>query len=175
MKKVVILIVILAAMNLPAQTNTERIKVGHTFNISVPNIMMRTYTLVEGAKLQFQNGVKNIYLVVLDESKEELKGLGVVCNNVEDYYETITKDYQTNYKNYKQISKRNINNNGYKIIQTEYQYTGGDLAKAIEIYFCQDYVETEKYFYKVACWTTPENIEKLGPLMREISKSIKED
>jgi hypothetical protein len=174
MKKAVLFIIITAAMNISAQT-TERIKVGHIFNISVPTIMMRTYTLVNGAKLQYQNGVKNIYLVVIDESKDELKALGVVCNNVEDYYETITKDYPANYKNYKQISKKSIKSNGYKIIQTEYQYTSGDSTNTVEVYFCQDYVETEKYFYKVACWTVPANVTQYGVLMREISKSIKED
>jgi hypothetical protein len=175
MKKAVLFIILFTAISLSAQTNTERVKVGHTYNISVPTIMMRTYTLVNGAKLQYQNGVKNIYLVVIDESKEELKELGVVCKTVEDYYETITKDYPANYKDYKQISKRNIKSNGNKIIQTEYQYTSGDSTGTVEIYFCQDYVETEKYFYKVACWTILANIEKYRPLMREISKSIKED
>lgn len=174
MKKYIIFLVMVLLVKLNAQTESETITVGHLYSISVPKMLMRTYDLAEGNSLQYQNKAKELYLIVVDESKEQLKALDLVCNSVDDYYELITSNFNKDYKNFKLIAKNNYQAGEQKIVQTEFTYSLEDNGTDIEIYVCQDYVETKDYFYKVVSWTLPANIEKYGNLMRGISKSIRE-
>ena len=175
MKKYFIVIILTAFASLTAQINLVNIKMGHTYTVSVPDDMVKTYDFGNHQILQYKNDAKEIYLVILEESKDEFKARGIACNNAEDYYEIMTGDYKNNYLNYHEIKNETTQANGNTIIQTEYEYTISDSTGQANLYFFQDYVDTGKYFYKVVFWTRSENTDLYRETATAISKTIKAD
>lgn len=174
MRKLAVLI-FLTAILLKAQDYSENIRFGHIFNVTLPFKMLRTYEFGDAKTLQYKDEAKDLYLIIVDEEKEQFVSKGIVCKDVNDYYDILTKDIGKDKKDYNLISKKEFEHKGHKIIQTEYSFKVEDNNEVAELYFCQDYVETEKYFYKIACWTTLSNKDKYSDKMKEISKTITEN
>jgi hypothetical protein len=154
-----------------AQTKFTEKKIGHEYYLNIPDYMLRCSGLNEDASAQFQNNSKDLYLYIIEESKEELKSLGIFYQNVNEYYESFIKDYALDTKNRVVYEPKMLTNKSTSIIQTEMEYTSND----IPIYMVITIAEGVDYFYNIVCWTSTQNKDKLKIDMLKIGSSFKEN
>jgi hypothetical protein len=84
-----------------SQTATKDFKVGHIFNVSLPNYMTKTTGINGAASLQYKNTVKDVYGFIIEDSKEELKILEINYTSAKEFYDDFIKDFLPKEKNRK--------------------------------------------------------------------------
>ena len=143
-------------------------KAGNCFSLEIPNYMTKAYDLNDASSLQYNNTFKEAYAIVIEDSKDELKSLGMIFINSKDFLENFTKDYQIESKNRKisEISEFESNENQHAQVEMTWNDEDGDFYMLITA------VETNGHFYKILCWTLLEYKENLRDDYLTISKSL---
>ncbi|MGA2299029.1 MAG: hypothetical protein ABSG15_15900 [FCB group bacterium] len=153
-----------------AQTKFEKKKVGHIYYLNVPDYMSKTKQLNDAASLQYQNIIRKAYVIVIEDSKEELESVGAKFTSPDDFYKDFIDTFSTKINNPKAGKPYSVNVHGYNAVQ-------GELTASIEssdIFYLITVVETKEYFYKIMCWTVLENKDKLMDDFIKISSSLRE-
>ena len=145
-------------------------KGGNCFVMDIPEYLTRTFALNDVASLQYQNTSKSAYMIVIEDNKEHLQEVGIKFVHAKDFLESFTADFKKDKENRKLTPVNEFKSNGYAHAQTELSWTedGGDF------YMLITGVETPGHFYKIMCWTTSENRDKMDADFRRISRSLKE-
>jgi hypothetical protein len=143
-------------------------KGGNCFNMEIPNYMTETYNLNDAASLQYNNTLKEAYVIAIEDSKDELKSLGMIFINSKDFLENFTKDYQIDSKNrtISEITEFESNENQHAQVEMTWNNEDGDFYMLITA------VETNGHFYKILCWTLLEYKDNLKDDYLTISKSL---
>lgn len=166
---VVSIVVLLSFLSVYSDDFTEQ-KGGHVYTIEVPDYMVKTYQLNETASLQYQCVSKYAYMVVIDDAKQKLQDVGFKFVGAKVFLNVYLESYNTEAKNRKVGSVEEFKSNGYDHAQTEMTWTEGKT----DYYLLITCVETKDYFYKILCWTTQKNKDKLKKDFLRISKSLKD-
>ena len=142
--------------------------VGNCFSLEIPNYMAKSYELNDAATLQYNNTVKEAYVIVIEDSKDELNSLSMIFQNPKEFLESFTKEYQVESKNrtISEITEFKSNDNPHAQVEMSWNTENGDLYMLITT------VETEAHFYKILCWTIFENKDLLRNDYLTISKSL---
>lgn len=154
-----------------AQSNFTEKKIGHEYFLSIPDYLLRCSGLNDQASVQYQNNSKEIYLYVIEDAKEELKSVGILYQNIAEFYDDFIKDYATDTKGRKLSAPQTIKNGTTTILHTEMEY----IANETPIYMVITIVEGKDYFYKIISWTSLSNKEKLKDDMLKIGSSFREN
>lgn len=155
-----------------AQSSVKEYKVGHIFNIVLPDYMSKTTGLNTSASIQFKNTIKDVYGFVIQDNKEELRLAELSYTSLNEFYEDFIKDFV------KDEEKRNVSKPQSKktgetnFMECDVSYYDKD--SKIEIYYFIGLVETPSAFYKILCWSTLENKDKFKTDFQKTLYSLKD-
>lgn len=150
--------------------NFNSVKAGNCITMEIPSYLTKTYDLNDVAILQYQNVLKESYVIVIDDSKDELNSLGMGFANSREFLENFIKDYkvETINRNISNITEFESNNNNHSQVELSWEEEDG------EFYMIITSVETKNNFYKILCWTLLEYKNNLKNDFLNISKSLKD-
>lgn len=145
-------------------------KGGHCYFLDIPDYMVRTFELNDVATLQYMNGGKEAYVVVIEDSKEHLQSTGLKFVNAKDFLESFLKTYHKEAANRKigKITEFTANNNN--LAQAEFTWKDDKLS----YFMITTAVESKSHFYKILTWTIAENKDALKEDFIKIAKSLKD-
>ncbi|KFF19491.1 hypothetical protein [Flavobacterium hydatis] len=155
-----------------AQSTMKEYKAGHTFNISLPDYMSKTADLNSSAAIQYKNVVKDIYGVVIFDTKEELKLLEMNYTSTNEFYEDFIKDFLKDEEKRSVSAPKSTKKGDISFIEVEATYFDKEINNTI--YYLIGVVETKTAFYKVLSWASIDNKDKYKADFQKILYSIKE-
>lgn len=123
----------LLASGVMAQPAFTSVKGGHVFEISIPSYMTRTTGLNSSAILQFKNTPKDIYAIVIDDDKEEMRLADLDFATIEDFHAYTMKNFLKDepQRNIGEAVKKTIGSFNY--MEADASYYDGD-AKTFIIF-----------------------------------------
>jgi hypothetical protein len=170
MKKVILISLLLFSQWTAAQTKFSEKVGGHIFRMNIPDYMVKTFDLNDAASLQYQNTQKEAYVIVIEDSKEQLEKLGMKYTDAKDFLGFFAKDFHADKeeRTLGEVTEFDVLPN--KFAQTELIWKHDD----IKFFMIITTVESPTYFYKVLCWTTLEYKDTLKKDFLAIAKSLKD-
>lgn len=172
MRKLFFLLFILAVLGSNAQT--KEMKFGHVVSIQAPTYMSKTAGLNSSASIQLKNSVKDVYTVIIEDSKEDLRILEMNFESgkefFDDTYADMLKDEDVKEKNTTPTIKKLAN--GLTLYYSDLVYIPKD--EKTPIYYLVATVESSGYYYKVLSWTKAENKAKYREDFIKMAESLKE-
>lgn len=167
--------ILLASCN--SKTKLKEVRVSEQYSLEVPEFTEETKTLNDDASLQYFNGVKEFYVIVLDEEKDvtfdaikdnmlEFKyGL-----NLKGYASLISDSFDMNTDVQKKSELKDTTINGLSA-QIQEMHT---ISEKVETYFHVAFIEGKKHFYQVLVWTLYSKKKEHNTLMKQVINSFKE-
>ncbi len=158
------------------EADLDEIKVDDLFRLSLPKYMKVMHNLNEEASLQYANIYKEVYTVVIYESKEEFVS---VFKELEEYDDelSILENYKITQQNFfKEIAVidkiepyklKKINGLKAKQIKILANVDGIDIAYVIT------YIEGREHIFQIMTWTLPSSINKYEDTFLKINNSFK--
>jgi hypothetical protein len=140
-----------------AQTKFVEKKIGHVYYMNIPDYMTTTKDLNDVASLQYQNTLKEAYVIVIEDCKDTLEALGVKFTNPQDFYDGFIGDFSKGLEDKQVTSTKNMKINGNDAVQAELSGT----FNGHPIWYLITVVESPTFFYKIITWTIGENKDKL--------------
>ncbi len=157
-------------------TDFELVNINNQYSMEVPDFMKESKELNDEASLQYQNIFKEVYIIVIDESREEFK---TVFQDLGEYDDEISM-----VENYKSIqleflqeaitihSKEDVESsviNGlpFEIVKVDATSDGIDIAYTIA------YIDGPENVYMIMAWTEKDKREKNEALFQKMIKSFK--
>jgi hypothetical protein len=154
------------------QTKFNSQKVGNVFNIDIPDYMNRTVGLNDVATVQYKNSVKDIYTIVIEDSKEELAIADIFYSSLKEFQEEFEKDFIKEEEKRTSSTPLFTTKNDNNFVEYEVSYYDEELK--IEVYYLVGIVETKSHFYKVLSWTNLANKDKFKVDFQKILYSLKQ-
>lgn len=151
---------------------TKEVKVGHVFSIVVPNYMNKTSGLNSAASIQFKNSVKEVYSIVVEDAKEDLKLSEIAYADAKEFFDEFMKDLMKDEE--KPVASKEIIKKVGTTTVVEADLKLHDKESKSDIYYLVGVVETQGYYYKVLSWTTAENKDKYKADFQKILYSLKD-
>lgn len=157
---------------------TQTVNIKGDYSMEIPKHMTSTTELNDDASLQYQDPAKELYVIVIDESKEEFintfKDLGEYDSTKtaeRNYREVQLKSMTDNLdlKTQPEIKKQNINGLDAEVADFRAMAEGIDQ----EIYYKFAFVEGKTNMYMVMTWTLSASKDKYGPEMDAMLNSFK--
>lgn len=145
-------------------------KGGHCYTLDVPNYMVKTYELNDVASLQYMNAGKEAYVVVIEDSKDQLQSAGLKYVNAKDFLEFFLKDYNKDASDRKIGKISEFTSNDNSIAQAEFTWKDDKAS----YFMITTAVESKSHFYKILTWTIADNKDSLKPDFMAIAKSLKD-
>ncbi|MET4082193.1 hypothetical protein ABIB40_002149 [Pedobacter sp. UYP30] len=155
-----------------SQTSFKDVKAGNVFHIDLPEYMAKTRGLNSDAELQFKNAVKDVYGIVIEDTKENLKLAELNFASIKEFYEFSNKNFLKDAEQ-KEISKPTSKTIG-DINFIAFDASCYDTEAKTKIYYFTGIVETKSCFYKVLCWTALQNKDTFKPDFEKILYSLKD-
>ncbi len=160
-----------------SKEKTQTVKVKNSYTMELPEFLTKTTTLSEEASLQYQNIPREIYIMVIDEPKSELKEV-IAANALEDYYTTNLDGYaqllyngidsRTNLDSMPNLKSKKLNGLDAKTCA----FTG--TVQGLHIYWSLAFVEGKNNYYQVMTWTLLNKKEEYKDIMDAMTNSFKE-
>jgi len=145
-------------------------KGGHCFTMDIPDYMAISYDLNDVATLQYQNVVKEAYIIAIDDSKNHLEFVGLKFMNAREFLDDFIGEYKKDADKRKQGEIKEFVANDNKHAQVTLSWTDEEVDYAMLI----TTVETKTHFYKILCWTLKDNKDKLFNDFVTIAASLKD-
>jgi hypothetical protein len=168
---IITLTVLLFSVIATGQTTFNQYKAGNVFDIAVPDYMTRTIGLNDVATVQYKNSVKDIYTIVIEDSKEELAIAAIFYASIQEFQEEFEKDFIKDEEKRTSSKPLFTAKNDIKFVEYDVSYYDSELK--IEVYYLVGIVETNSHFYKVLSWTNLTNKDKYKSDFQKILYSIK--
>lgn len=151
-----------------SKTEYQTIIIKNKYSVELPDFLSEVTTLNEGASLQYQNPLREFYVIVLDEPKSEFPDQESV--NLETYKATLRDGLQSNLTNPKFSRDRDTVINGLKAKL----FSLSDTSDNIAIYYQFAYIESKNNFYQILTWTLENRKDQFSKDMNKIIASFKE-
>jgi hypothetical protein len=178
MKKISSLfLILLIVFSCGLMDKDEVVTVGKKYSLTLPSSMKKTTQLNDDASLQRMNALKELYVIVIDEPKEEMHKAIIESKledqyplNIDGYSKILFENFGTAVKSTKKssLTKTSINNMPARIATIEGFVDGHDIHYAIA------YVEGVKQYYQIMTWTLSKKQAEHKEKMDQILRSFKE-
>lgn len=162
----------LFSVSVISQTKFNQQKAGNIFDISIPDYMTRTIGLNDVATVQYKNTVKDVYTIVIEDSKEELTIADIFYSSLQEFQEEFEADFIKGEE--KRTSSKPVFTTKNNVNFTEYDVSYYDNELKIEVYYLVGIAETKTHFYKILSWTNLENKDKFKSDFQKILYSLKQ-
>jgi hypothetical protein len=164
--------------NLSIESDFMPIEINDEYKISVPKYMKKANGLNDEASLQYQNIYKETYVVIIDESKEELvstfqelgeynDSISVVKNYRDIQLQLLSENINISMKSDPKSAQ--INGLDAEFVEIDGQVEGVNF----EIAYFLTFIEGKEKVYMVMVWTLKEKKEKYKITFEQIAKSFK--
>ncbi len=150
-------------------TRFSRQSFGRVYSLEIPKYMSRTAELNDNADLQYANGVKEAYFIVMVEDKEFLNIVQANFAGPDDYFDYFYDNFNISRK--KILTKIKTNINGMDAVLSEIE--GG--VDSLDFYYLIGVAESKSAYYNVICWTLYDKREELKNDYKKIIYSLKEE
>src|SRR5690606_7945740 len=141
---------------------------GHSYQLDIPDYFVKCYDLNDIASMQYKNLVKNTYLIVIEDNKEELDFVGMAFNSATEFLDFFIEDYYIEAKNRTVTEPTTFekNNNSFSQVEFSFSDEDGDFFMLITA------AETQTHFYKIMIWTLLENKDQYLNDFKRIASSL---
>ncbi|RYU92804.1 hypothetical protein [Emticicia agri] len=175
-KKVfIIFLTLVTVTSAYSQTKFTEQKAGHVYHVSIPDYMTKSVTLNDVATMQYINSAKNAYLVIIDDSKEELEMKGIKFASLKEFHDDNIKHLKGEENDPVESKGVEFEANGNKFYQSELSVNfkeKDDLE--VKITYLITYVETKGYYYQILCWSLTPEYKNLLADFKKIAASIRD-
>lgn len=134
--------------------------------VTVPGGWMIEKDLNPLAVIQASNRIRELYVVVIREGKDELGN----SFTLEGYNDFVRKNYETMLSNPIITDSANVKINGFDAKQFEAAGT----VQNVKIKYVVATVETPNNYYQILTWTLPDSFEKNKGILFDVLNSFKE-
>jgi hypothetical protein len=155
----------------------ENIKIKNQYSIVLPKFLSKSNTLNNEASLQYQNLLREFYVIVIDETKDEVHevvnnddNLFHISTDFDGYKRLITENTNLTI-NFDQINvgkTKQVNNMPAHIQSMEGEIEGH------KIFYKLALIEGKKHYYQIFVWTLYNNKNEYSDLMEGIINSFEE-
>lgn len=153
-----------------------RVGVDSLYSMEIPKYMKKTAVLNDVASLQYKNARKEIYAIVIHESKKIIQE---TFEGTDDYNKNLTAD-----KNYKNIQLGLIKENltGFKKFDPEYLTINGLNASLIKIegtveglniFYQLGFIEGKENVFMIMTWTEKKKKNRFRFTFQKMIESFK--
>lgn len=155
------------------ENGVEVVNIQGKYSLSIPSFLTKVNNLNEDASLQYQHAWKELYVIVIDETKTEYESALDIYNLSSSYsqdlsgYTNLVLDNFTQYRG-SDTQEGMINNLPAKIVRMEENIDG------LDIYFAMAVIEGKENFYQVMTWTLAEKKYQYQEKMQDILYSFNE-
>lgn len=158
-----------------SQTKFTEQKAGHVYHVAVPDYMTKTVTLNDVATMQYINSAKNAYLVIIDDSKENLEMKGIKFVSLKDFHDDNIKHLKAEENDPVESDAVEFEANGNKFYQTELNVNFKEKDNLeVKITYLITYVETKEHYYQILCWSLTPEYKNLLADFKKIAASIRD-
>lgn len=155
-----------------SQSGLKEYTAGHIFKISLPDYMSKTIGLNTASSIEYRSVVKDVYGVIILDTKEELALAEMKFTSIQEFYEYFMNGFLGDAKS-KKVSEPILKKIGEtKVLESDVFYH--DEESDTDIYYLAGIVETEKAFYKVLSWSAAESKDKFKSDFQKILYSLKD-
>lgn len=153
----------------------QTVTIKNKYSVELPSFLSVATDLNDDASLQYENGMREFYVVVIDEPRKDFDDM--MINNdlgytpdLDGYSQILIDDVRETLhdKNTAKAEKTTIN--GLEARTTSLTGT----VQNLDVYWKVGYIQGKKDYYQVLCWTLTENKDKYDAQMADIIKSFKE-
>ena len=155
----------------------QTVKINNLYAMELPEFLTKTKGLSDEASLQYQNTLREVYIMVIDEPKSELQK-AITENALEDYYTPDLDGYaqliydgidsRANLDSVPQLKPTKINGLTAKTCA----FTG--TSQGIHVYWDLAFIEGKNNYYQVTTWTLLDKKEEYKDIMDAMINSFKE-
>lgn len=133
--------------------------------ISVPSNWNEEKTLNEQANLQAANRLKELYVIVISEPKEDFENM-----TLEGHSELTRKSFIQSLNAPQAAGPVSVTVDKNRAVQ--YEISGG--INNVKIVALHTTVETAKHYHQILAWTIKSRIDKNRPILQNVIQSFKE-
>jgi len=153
-----------------AQTAFNIQKGGHAYNIEIPEYMDRVYDLNSVASLQYMNTSKPAYVIVIEDSKAELKYFDIFFAGARDFLTEFLDSYNLDAENRElsPIIDFTVGGINYSQVKMTWSEEVNNLFMLITV------IETATHYYKILSWTHENRRDDLIDDFIRIAASLRE-
>ncbi|MDR6966743.1 hypothetical protein J2X31_000741 [Flavobacterium arsenatis] len=151
-----------------SKTEYQTITVDNKYSLEIPDFMSEAKNLNTEASLQYQNVLREFYVIVLDEPKTEFPNQEAI--NLEEYKNIVLENLKMNLSEPTISPVEDTIINGLKAKL----FSVSDNTENIEIYYQFAYIESNSHFYQIMTWTLENRKDKFSLDMDKIIASFKE-
>ncbi|MFC6097154.1 hypothetical protein ACFPVY_10915 [Flavobacterium qiangtangense] len=174
MKKILALCLFTTLFSCSESKEVETVTIKNKFTIELPDYLSEARDLHQDASLQYQNALREFYVVVIDEPKQEFFDIA-----------STTSDFPADFNGYHDILKGGLEDEIAKVDITptkDLQINGlkaktfsltGDI-EGTPVYYEVAYLEGKERFYQIVTWTLETSKDKYKDPMQKIINSFKE-
>lgn len=156
---------------------TQEVKIKNHYSMELPSSMETYKDLHPLASLQYKEKLGELYVIVIDEKKQEMhdalemNGLSeIYSNDVEGYATLLVDDIKTRIKVKSSTPLKKEKINGLDARTFEVNATVDNM----DIYYNIAYIEGAKTYYQILTWSSISEKSKYMAEMKKIIHSFKE-
>ncbi|MEJ6623706.1 MAG: hypothetical protein QNL28_04485 [Flavobacteriaceae bacterium] len=142
------LIILSALLILACNSEPKLITFEDVYQIELPGDMSSSIELNEDASLEYSNIIKEKYLIIIHESKEDWKNIVGETDYLKKYLNYISENFETTFNSLAQIKNITLNES---TVGTLVEIKGK--TEGIEIIWNTIVVEGESNIYQISYWT----------------------
>lgn len=158
-----------------SQTKFVEQKAGHIIYMSLPEYMVKTSELNDVASMQYMNKAKEAYVVVIEDSKEDLEAGGTKYVGLKDFHDSVIESLKSEDPKAQESKPTEFQQNGNKFYQTDLNATlQTEDGKEIKVTYLVTYVESKTHYYQILCWTLASNYKNLVGDFKKIAETIRD-
>lgn len=173
-----VLVILSALLLVSCAEKVEEVVINDQYSVEIPESMEETTGLNGDASLQYQNPGKELYIIVIDETKKsfgeavEMYGeqSGVTENTFRSYADFILEDYKTAFPTEEEPSKKETEINGLEAEVYTYYTTFNSLNIVMKLAL----VDGAEHYYQLMTWTLKKYEDDHMPKMDAMINSFKE-
>lgn len=178
MKKICVFIVLLTILYACGDSEkTQEVKIENRYSMVLPAFLKATEELNDDASLQYANTSKEVYMMVIDEDKEELNmallesgNMDSTSMNLEGFSKVILNAYKENVKILKESELEDLQINGLKAKKIIIESANDNTDVFVEYAF----IEGKKDYYQVFVWTLLSQKDKYRKQIEDAIASFRE-
>ncbi len=150
----------------------QTIPIRNLYTIDLPSSLKPTNEMHEGAALQYYNEDGSLYVICLEELKENIKAIksGI---NMNDYYKMV-EDTITSRSTFKRfIQGKKYKNEGLTLKEGDYEVITDLMGQEYHLMYRISVIESKQYFFQLVMYAPYVDSCGVFDLMDTISKSFR--
>jgi len=174
MKKLFFYATLLFVISCQENEKTQTIKIKNQYSLDLPQNMSLVSNLNNEASLQYQNIFDDLYVIVIDESKQNINSIlendTDFSPNLNGYTQLLKTSLQTTVAHSVFSNSKKTQINGLK----SYTSSLSGSVDSFQVFYEFAYIEGKSHYYQVFVWTSLEKKDEISPKMKKIINSFKE-